>query len=457
MLPLRASLLSLSLLLSPWVSQAALPVSVDGQILPSLAPMLDRTTPAVVNISTITAIRMDEHPMLRDPFFRWFFDAPPGRQQPQRQRETQSLGSGIIVDAGRGYVLTNHHVIDKADEIRITLHDGRSLEATLVGTDPDTDVAVLQVPAENLTSIRYANSDQLRVGDFVVAIGNPFGLSQTVTSGIVSAIGRSGLGIEGYENFIQTDASINPGNSGGPLVNLNGELVGMNTAILAPGGGNVGIGFAIPINMARAIMDQIIDHGGVKRGLFGISMQDLNPDLAKALEVGIKQGALVAEVQPDSPAAQAGLQVSDIITRLNDRDIHNGGELRTQLALLRIGAEVKLDILRDGEPQQVIARIADPYANYKEGAKVSRYFSGALLKDINDDSNFGRHPGIAVGTVKENSPAARTGIQEGDVILEANRKRVKNSRELSRIIRQDKGLGMLRIRRGDQLVLLVAR
>ena len=221
--------------------------------------------PAVVNISTVTRIAATEHPLLRDPFFRQFFDIPQ-----QRQREESSLGSGVIVDAAQGLAITNHHVVAKADEIRVTLHDGRTLKAELVGADPETDVAVLRLPAQGLTALPIGDSDQLRVGDFVVAIGTPFGLRQTVTSGIVSGLGRSGLGIEGYENFIQTDASINPGNSGGPLVNLRGELVGINTAILAPGGGNVGIGFAIPIAMARSIMDQIVDHGSVSRGLFGV-------------------------------------------------------------------------------------------------------------------------------------------------------------------------------------------
>ena len=449
------SLLSAVLLITPLAGHADLPVAVNGQQLPSLAPMLERTTPAVVNISSITAISMEDHPLLRDPFFRWFFNVP--QQEQQRKRESQSLGSGIIVDAKRGYVLTNNHVIDKADEIRVTLHDGRTLEAKLVGADPDTDVAVLKIPADNLQAISYADSDQLRVGDFVVAVGNPFGLSQTVTSGIVSALGRSGLGIEGYENFIQTDASINPGNSGGPLVNLNGELVGINTAILAPGGGNVGIGFAIPVNMARTIMDQIVDYGGVKRGQFGITMQDLNPDLAKALGVGIKQGALVAEVQSDSPAEKAGLQVGDVVTSLNGRAIISGSELRTQLALLRIGDSVQLQVLRNGHNRHIRSRIADPYATYKDGAKVSDYFDGALFKDVTDNSPFGRHDGIAVGTVQQDKPAWNTGIREGDVILEANRQRVKNMAELRGIIRKDNGLGMLRIRRDDRLILLVAR
>jgi Do/DeqQ family serine protease len=449
---LRITLLSLIVLL-PIAGHTGLPMAVNGQALPSLAPMLERTTPAVVNISTVTAIRVEEHPLLKDPFFRRFFDLP----QRERKRENQSLGSGVIVDAERGFVLTNHHVIDKADEIRVTLHDGRTLQAELVGSDPDTDVAVLKIPNEQLSAIRYADSDTLRVGDFVVAIGNPFGLSQTVTSGIVSALGRSGLGIEGYENFIQTDASINPGNSGGPLVDLNGHLVGINTAILAPGGGNVGIGFAIPVNMARAIMDQIVDHGGVRRGHFGIGMQDLTPELAGALNVNIYQGVLVAEVQSDSPAELAGLQVGDVITQLNGQPINNAGHLRTSLALLRIGDRVELEVLRNGGTRKIRSRIADPYESYSEGRRVAEYFTGALLKDVTDNSPFGRHAGIAVGTVQQGTPAWRTGIREGDVILEANRERVEDTAELRRIVRRDGELTMLRIRRADRLILLVAR
>jgi serine protease Do/serine protease DegQ len=259
-------------------TEGALPSSVDGQPLPTLAPMLERATPAVVNIATVGHVEVRQNPLLSDPFFRHFFDIP---DRPRR-RQTQSLGSGVIVDAEHGYVLTNHHVIARADKITVTLRDGRHLNATLIGADPESDVAVIQVPAERLTALPLADSDRLRVGDFVVAIGNPFGLGQTVTSGIVSALGRTGLGIKGYEDFIQTDASINPGNSGGALVNLHGELVGINTAIIAPGGGNVGIGFAIPTSMASQIMQQLIEHGEVSRGQLGITAQDLTPELAQA-------------------------------------------------------------------------------------------------------------------------------------------------------------------------------
>ncbi|MDX2426446.1 MAG: trypsin-like peptidase domain-containing protein, partial [Cycloclasticus sp.] len=256
-------------------AHAAFPSFMAEGPLPSLAPILDKVTPAVVNIATKNFVQQRENPLLQDPFFRRFFQIP----NTPTKRSSQSLGSGVIVDAQKGLIITNHHVIGKADEITVTLRDGRSFNATVVGSDPESDVAVIKIKAEGLTKLKIADSDNLRVGDFVVAIGNPFGLGQTVTSGIVSALGRSGLGIEGYEDFIQTDASINPGNSGGALINLRGELIGINTAIIAPNGGNVGIGFAIPSNMAISLKDQLVKFGKTNRGQLGISVQDLTPDL----------------------------------------------------------------------------------------------------------------------------------------------------------------------------------
>ena len=257
---------------------AGLPNSVDGESLPTLAPMLEKTTPAVVNISTTGKVVVRD-PFFDDPFFRRFFDVP----EHQRERRTTGLGSGVIFDSNNGYIVTNSHVIDKAEDIVVTLEDGQRFNATVIGKDPGADIAVIQIEATQLSEIALGNSDSLRQGDFVVAIGNPFGLGQTVTSGIVSALGRSGLGIESYEDFIQTDASINPGNSGGALVNLRGELIGINTAIYGPSGGNVGIGFAIPVNMAKLITQQLIEHGEVKRGRLGFTAQDLTPDLATSI------------------------------------------------------------------------------------------------------------------------------------------------------------------------------
>ena len=431
---------------------ATLPSAIDGQPLPSLAPMLERSTPAVVNISTSTELRPDQSPLLNDPFFRWFFDVP----KRERRRESSSLGSGVIVDARDGLVLTNHHVVDKADEIQVTLKDGRKLKAKLVGSDPETDIAVLRIPNERLTALPIADSDALRVGDFVVAIGNPFGLGQTVTSGIVSALGRTGLGIEGYENFIQTDASINPGNSGGPLVNLRGELVGINTAILAPTGGNVGIGFAIPANMADAIKEQILAHGEVRRGLFGVSVQDLTPDLAQALDLSLHRGAVIAQIDPNSSAARAGLTVGDVVVRVNGRDVASGADLRNQLGLLRVGSKIELTVIREGRALDLAARLADPYENFVKGRSVARLFDGALLGNTVDESPLGRLEAVAVGRVEPDSAAASMGLREGDVILEANKQRVRSVEQLTRLAQGD-GVQMLRLRRGDQLLLVTAR
>jgi Do/DeqQ family serine protease len=450
--PARYLLFVLLLALTTGHAFAALPTQVDGERLPSLAPMLEKATPAVVNISTVSVVRTEDHPLLRDPFFRWFFERPLER----RNKRSQSLGSGVIIDANRGHVLTNHHVIEKAAEIRVTLNDGRELKAELLGSDPDTDVALLQIPAEDLTAIPLGDSRQLRVGDFVVAIGNPFGLSQTVTSGIVSALGRSGLGIEGYENFIQTDASINPGNSGGPLINLRGELVGINTAILAPSGGNVGIGFAIPVNMVEAIRRQIVEHGGVHRGTFGVTLQDLTPDLARALNLAPdSKGTVVSGVKASSAAAKSGLRAGDLIVKLNKHAIVNAADLKTQLALMRVGDRVKLRIIREGSQKILNARIADPFEDFVEGKKISRQFRGALLGELVDESSLGTNPGIAVGPVEEDSNAWQSGLREGDVLFQVNRSRVKTLEQLREAAEDT--VYRIKLRRGNRLVTLVSR
>jgi Do/DeqQ family serine protease len=291
--------------------------------------------------------------LLQDPFFRRFFDIPEGPVQ----REVQSAGSGVIVDARAGYVITNNHVIENADEIVVTLKDKRQLDAKLVGTDPDTDIAVLQIEVRNLIGVPLGNSDRLEVGDFVVAIGNPFGLGQTVTSGIVSALGRSGLGIESYENFIQTDASINPGNSGGALIDLRGELIGINTAIVGPSGGNVGIGFAVPINMAKAVMEQLIAHGEVQRGRVGLQVQDLTPDIAEALRLTANGGAVVGRVEAGSPARRAGLQAGDVIIAIDGVPVENSADLRNRVGLTPIGEAIRLTIVRSGAERTVEVRV----------------------------------------------------------------------------------------------------
>ncbi len=433
---------------------AAIPPAVDDQPIPSLAPMLEKVTPAVVNISTSKRSRLGRHPLLDDPFFRWFFEEAPHRP---RSQETQSLGSGVIVDASKGYVLTNNHVIEEADQIRVTLKDGRSFEARLLGRDPEMDIAVLQIPAEDLTALPWGDSDRLRVGDFVVAIGSPFGLSQTVTSGIVSALGRSGLGIEGYENFIQTDASINPGNSGGPLVDLRGRLVGIDTAILAPGGGNVGIGFAIPANLAHEVMRQIVRFGRVRRGALGISVQNLSGDLAHALGLKRPRGAVVAAVAPGSAAERAGLREGDVITRVYDHEVASANDLLSRLGVARIGQVLDLEVLRNGKARQVQVRIADPYQGFVPGAEISPLLAGARLGQTRDQSPLGARHGIAVGTVEADSPAWKAGLREGDVIFEVNRQRVRSLRELGTLLPADGSLWHIRLRRGDALVTLVAR
>jgi len=323
-----------------------------------LPEMLKKVVPGVVNISTRTRIRFDENPLFRDPFFRQFFDIP---NMPM-EREQQSLGSGVIIDAGKGYIITNHHVIDKADKITVTLQDGQNLEAKLVGSDPTTDIALIQIKSGTLVELPKGNSDSLQVGDFVVAIGSPFGLGQTVTSGIVSALGRSSLGIEGYEDFIQTDASINPGNSGGALVNLQGELIGINTAIVGPSGGNVGIGFAIPVNLAHQVINQIIQFGKIQRGQLGIQIQDLTPALASAFGIKQQHGAVIAGIVPGSPAENAGLQRGDVVIAVNGQAVDSATKLHNRIALMQVGDMVSMDILRGGDEVTVKARIAKPVA-----------------------------------------------------------------------------------------------
>ena len=346
---------------TPPPSLAAAPIpEAGGGAVPTLAPMLARVTPGVVNIAVRGKVKA-ENPLLQDPFFRRFFNLPQ-RSQPE-ERETQATGSGVVVDAQNGYVLTNGHVVENATKIEVTTKDNRRITAKLVGRDPEADVAVLQIPAQNLTAVPLGDSERLQVGDFVLAVGNPFGLGQTVTSGIVSALGRSGLGIEGYEDFIQTDASINPGNSGGPLVNLYGQVVGINTAILAPGGGNIGIGFAVPINMARRVMEQIIRYGEVKRGRIGVAIQDLTPELAQAMNTNQTNGAVIARVEAGSPAEQAGLHTGDLVVAVNGTPVRSGTQLRNAIGLSRIGEQVTLTVDRRGSEYSIPVRIDAATAN----------------------------------------------------------------------------------------------
>lgn len=446
---INATLLFIFLSIFHNLARADWPLSVGGQTLPSLAPILKKVMPAVVNISTKTQIQEAEHPLLRDPFFRHFFNVP---NQPRR-RETSSLGSGVIVDAQRGYVLTNNHVIDKADQISVTLSDGRQLNAKLVGADPESDIAVIQVEPNRLTELSVADSDKLQVGDFVIAVGNPFGLGQTVTSGIISALGRSGLGIEGYEDFIQTDASINPGNSGGALIDLNGQLIGINTAILAPNGGNVGIGFAIPANMATRIMNTLIEYGEVKRGLLGITVQDLDHELAQALHLPPThtQGAVITKVQPQSPADQAGLKPGDVVLAINGRKIKGSTDVRNIVGLARIGEEVNIEISRKGENLVRDARIAAPKRVAIEGESVHPKFAGVILRNVDEEET-----GVLIEKIHTASYLYQSGVRPGDRITTANGQRVQTVEDLQRIVRGRREL-LLNFQREDQSFFLQLR
>ena len=412
--------------------------------------MLEHSMPAVVNIATSKNIQISDNPLMQDPIFRQLFNVP--NQSRQQQQQKNSLGSGVIIDSKQGLVLTNNHVIDKADTILVTLHDGRQLNAELIGTDPESDVAVIKIPANNLSQLTMADSSLLKVGDFVVAIGNPFGLGQTVTSGIVSALGRSGLGIEKYENFIQTDASINPGNSGGALVNLRGELVGMNTAILAPTGGNVGIGFAIPTNMITTIKDVLVKHGEVKRGLLGVTTQDLTPDLVNAFNLETQHGAAISRIENDSPAAKAGLEPGDIIVGANDKPINNSQDINNIVGLLQIGDKVTLDYFHGTEKKAVTAIIAKPEQTQLAGDKLHRLLVGTVLTATAKN----QLEGISLDKINTASYAWRVGLRPGDVIVSANRYRVHNLDELKRVINPNNPL-LINIQRGEQGLFVVLR
>lgn len=448
-------LLALSLSVTvPLPARAALPSLVDGQPLPTLAPMLERATPAVVNIATESRIALRRNPLLEDPVFRHFFNIP---EQPQ-ERKAQSVGSGVVVDASRGYVITNHHVVDGADTITVTLRDGRKLKAKVIGSDPQSDVAVIQIPNGNLTALPMANTDQLRVGDFVVAIGNPFGLGQTVTSGIVSALGRTGLGIQGYEDFIQTDASINPGNSGGALVNLRGELVGINTAILAPTGSNVGIGFAIPANMVSRLMNQIVAHGAVRRGQLGVAAQDLTPELAQAFAIAADQGAVITQVSPRSAADRAGLKQGDIVLRINEKPIRDSASLRNAIGLLEVGEAAQIEILREGKPLTLDAKVGEYVPVKADGEAINPRLAGVTFEEIGPNSPLagGGIRGVIVARLATRSPAARAGLQRNDVIVAVNRYPITSTEELRQIASQSEGL-VLTLRRGQGELLLMLR
>ena len=433
-------------------ADAALPTSPGADSpMPSLAPMVKRASPAVVNIATRGTIKEkgQRNPLLEDPFFRRFFDAPPDAKP--RERQFQSAGSGVIVDARNGYIVTNNHVVENASEITITLLDDRSFSARVVGADEGADIAVLQAKEPNLVALPLGDSAKLEVGDFVVAIGNPFGLQHTVTAGIVSALGRSGINPEGYEDFIQTDASINPGNSGGALVNLRGELVGINSAILSGSGGNIGIGFAIPVNMVKGVMEQLIKYGQVKRGILGVNIYNVTPEIAKEFGLADSSGALVAGVAQGSSAERAGVKTGDIITSINGSTMRSAGELRNAIGMLRVGDKVELGLLRDGKALKVAALVADRgEAESANAVDVNPGLEGAELTDAPQAA------GVTVRSVQEGSPAAQAGLRANDLIVGVGRTPVLNTKAFRAAAKGAKVL-VLNVRRGSAALLIPIR
>ena len=470
-LAMSALALSLGLALSPLAMAAETASSAaTAQQMPSLAPMLEKVMPSVVSINVEGSTTVNTPRMPRN--FQQFFgdnspfcqDGSPFQSSPfcqgggagddgqggGQQQKFMALGSGVIIDAAKGYVVTNNHVVDNANSIKVQMSDGRKFDAKVVGKDPRSDIALIQIQdPKNLTAIKLADSDALRVGDYTVAIGNPFGLGETVTSGIVSALGRSGLNAENYENFIQTDAAINRGNSGGALVNLNGELIGINTAILAPDGGNIGIGFAIPSNMVKNLTAQMVQYGQVKRGELGIMGTELNSELAKAMKVDAQRGAFVSQVMPNSSAAKAGIKAGDVITSLNGKPISSFAALRAEVGSMPIGSKVTLGLLREGKPVNVSLELQQSSQNQVDSSTIFSGIEGAEM------SNKGADKGVVVNNVKANSPAARIGLKKGDVIMGANQQPVKNIAELRKILDSKPSVLALNIQRGDTSIYLL--
>jgi Do/DeqQ family serine protease len=432
-----------ALLLLPVTSGAASLPFPSREGVPSLAPLLREVTPAVVNISVQVSAPASQNPLMRDPFFRRFFEGFPD-QSPQRPQ--LAAGSGVVIDARRGYVITNHHVIEDAQEIVVTLKDRRKLTAELVGSDPGTDIALLKVPPEGLTELKLGDSDALEVGDFVVAIGNPFGLGQTVTSGIVSALGRTGLHIHGYEDFIQTDASINPGNSGGALINLKGELIGINSVIIGPAGGNVGIGFAVPSNMAQSVIDQLAEYGEVRRGRLGVLIQDLTPELADSLNLDVTEGAVVTRVEPNSPAEEAGIAAGDVVVAVDGVKVTSTADLRNRIGLVRVGTHTKIPV-----------RVADVQRQSYAGSESAPQLSGAVFQAMGSTHPlYGQIDGVVVAAVERGSRAWQNNLRPDDVIIAINRERVRSIEELGRALRKTgRSIALDIIRDKTQLLIII--
>ncbi|HFQ5649836.1 TPA: serine endoprotease DegP, partial [Yersinia enterocolitica] len=450
---------------------AAETASSSSQQLPSLAPMLEKVMPSVVSINVEGSAQVSNAGGIPPQFQQFFGDDSPFCQDgspfqgspmcqggpgskggaPSKQ-DFRALGSGVIIDAAKGYVVTNNHVVDNATKINVKLSDGRSYEAKVIGKDPRTDIALLQLKdAKNLTAIKIADSDQLRVGDYTVAIGNPYGLGETVTSGIVSALGRSGLNVENYENFIQTDAAINRGNSGGALINLNGELIGINTAILAPDGGNIGIGFAIPSNMVKNLTSQMVEFGQVKRGELGIMGTELNSELAKAMKVDAQKGAFISQVLPKSAAAKAGIKAGDVIVSMNGKAINSFAGFRAEIGTLPVGSKMTLGLLRDGKPVNVEVTLEQSSQTQVDSGNLYTGIEGAELS--NSDVNGKK--GVKVDSVKPGTAAARIGLKKGDVIMGVNQQPVQNLGELRKILDTKPSVLALSIQRGDTSLYLL--
>lgn len=420
----------------------------------TIAPMLKSVLPAIVNVKA--QIKIDSGTLQELQKRSKNKDNDDNHPQPQASDTVVSIASGVIVDASRGYILTNAHVIDDAQIVTVTLGDGRHFTAKIIGKDKPSDVALLQIKAKNLTAIPLANSNDLKVGDFVAAIGNPFGLNQTVTSGIVSGLGRTTLGIENYENFIQTDAPINLGNSGGALVNMQGQLVGINTAILAPDRGSIGIGFAIPTNMAKRVMEQLIEYGNVKRGVLGIGAQDITPELASAFNIDSAKGAAVAQVVPDSPAAQAGIQVGDIITAVGNNPVANASDVVNTVGFLRVGTKTTVQVLRNGKPLTISVVLSDPKVRKQLVERNDPFLFGVSLKNFSILSPIhGQVRGILIVSVDPDSNAGRSDLRPGDIITSANQQRVQNIDELKKVAVTSDKILLINIIRGPGAIFLV--
>jgi serine protease Do/serine protease DegQ len=427
-----------------------------NQGVPTLAPLVDKTAPAVVSIAIQGTVKTPRNPLMDDPFFRRFFGAPPGAEG--GERKVRSAGSGVIVDSKKGLILTNHHVVENADEILVTLTDGRTFDAKIIGSDAGTDIAVIELEEpKSLVEMNFADSDKAKVGDFVLAIGNPFGLQHTVTSGIISQLGRTGINRDGYEDFIQTDAAINPGNSGGALVDMNGELIGINSAIFSQSGGNIGIGFAIPSNMAKAIMEQLVEFGEVRRGLLGVSITDFTKETAEAYGMKNTDGALVQEIVPGSAAEEAGIEVGDVIIEVDSKKVTGASELRNYVGLKRSGDKVKVTVLREGKEKSFTATLssvesiniaaADEIHPGLEGAEFATY-TGAPGSFVTD--------AVLVNAVEQNSPAAMNGLRPNDLITSVNRVRISSIQELTAAA-EDQPVLLLRVVRGTRTLLLQIR